>query len=221
MKKRLRLKWRDKNILLLPIGFLLIIAGIIYFFHSQNLRSMHFGILSEGQLIPIPFEELPPGSLHITESRRAFQRGDMVLLIPSISVETLVGESTIPDGLMEMPGLFEFSQLPGKGDVNVSIAGHRDIYDRVFYHLDKVGHGDYLYVVHDGIVFRYLYKDTEIVHPENWSVIKPQGFSCLTLVTCTPVGTTLNRMVLRAELVDYRPLGENYVFTVNEWSCGS
>ena len=206
MKKREKLA--NKNIFLLAIGLLLIVAGVVYFIHGQNLQSGHFGVLSEEQLIQIPVGELPPGSLHITESRRAFQRGDMVLSIPSIGVETTIGESTLPDGLAQMPGLFEFSGLPGEGDVNVSIAGHRDIYDRVFFYLDKVAPGDYLYVIHGGIVFRYIYRDTMIVHPEDWSVIKPQGFSCLTLVTCDPIGTTLNRMILRAELIDYQPLNE-------------
>jgi len=216
MRDILKSKRPNKNIFLLAIGLLLIIAGVICFVQGQNSQSGHFGVLSEEQLIQIPLEELSPGSLHITESRRAFQRGDLVLLIPSICVETLVGESTLPDGLAEMPGLFEFSQLPGEGDVNVSIAGHRDIYDRVFFDLDKVTYGDYLYVIHDGIVFRYLYRDTRIVHPEDWSVIKPQGFNCLALVTCDPIGTTLNRMVLRAELIDYQPLSENYVFAANK-----
>ena len=200
MKERLR----SKRIILMIIGLILIITGITYFIYSQNSQSSHFGVLSEEHLIQIPFGELPPETLYITEGRRAFERGQMRLLIPSIGVDTLIGESTLPDGLREMPGLFEFSQLPGEGNVNVSIAGHRDIHDKVFYSLDKVTHGDYLYVIYDGVVFRYLYKDTKVVHPENWDVIKPQGFSCLTLVTCDPIGTTLRRLILRAELIDYQ-----------------
>jgi len=222
MKKKLKPKWLNKNIFLLVIGIVLILSGAIYVAQNQSLQRGrdsqygYFGVFSEYQLIQIPLDELPPGSLHITESRRAFERGEMILLIPSIGVETLVGESTLPNGLMEMPGLFEFSQLPGEGDINVSIAGHRDIYDRVFFYLDKVTRGDYLYVIHDGVVFRYLYKDTKIVDPEDWGVIKPQGFNCLTLVTCDPIGTTLNRMILRAELVDFQPLSESYILAVNK-----
>ena len=219
MRDILKSKKSNKNkkgIFLLAIGILLLLTGVICLIQGQIRQSGYFGVLSEEQLIQIPLEELPPGSLHITESRRVFQRGDMVLLIPSIDVETLVGESTLPNDLAEMPGLFEFSGLPGEGDVNVSIAGHRDIYDRVFFYLDKVTYGDYLYVIHDVFVFRYIYKDTETVHPEDWSVIKPQGFSSLTLVTCDPIGTTLNRLVLRAELIDYQPLSESYLFAANK-----
>ena len=207
-----------KRTALLAVGLLFILAGVVYFIQVQNVQNTHFGVLSEEHLIQIPFGELPPGTLHITESRRAFVRGEMRLLIPSIDVDTLVGESTLPDGLREMPGLFEFSQLPGEGDVNVSIAGHRDICDGVFFYLDKMTAGDYLYVVHGGVVFRYLYMDTTIVHPSDWDPIRPQGFSSLTLVTCDPIGTTLRRLIVQAELVDYQPLSDSYHFASNEWN---
>ena len=205
----------SKGIILLIAGLVLIIIGVVYYIHGQTTQSTHFGVLSEDQLIQIPFEELPANALYITESRRAFTQGGMRLIIPSIGVDTLIGKSTLPDGLKEMPGLFEFSQLPGEGDVNVSIAGHRDIHDNVFYYLDRVAGGDYLYIVHDGVAFRYLYKDTSVVHPDNWDVIRPQGFSSLTLVTCDPIGTTLRRLVVRAELVDYQLLSDSYHFAAD------
>ena len=205
-----------KRAAFLVAGLLLILAGAFYFVYTPSEQNSHFGVLSEEELIQLPFEELPPGALYITESRRAFERGGMRLVIPAIGVDTPVGESTLPDGLKEMPGLFEFSQLPGEGDVNVSIAGHRDIHDMVFYHLDKMDVGDYLYIVHDGVVFRYLYKDAAIVQPNDWDVIRPQGMSSLTLVTCDPIGTTLRRLVVRAELVDYQPLSDGYDFAVDK-----
>ena len=217
MKERLS----AKRIGLLIVGLLLVIAGTAQLIHSPavdspNVRDGNFGVLSEESLIQVPFEELPPGALYITEGRRAFERGGMRLMIPSIGVDTPVGESTLPDGLEKMPGLFEFSQLPGEGDLNVSIAGHRDIHDSVFYDLDKVAGGDYLYVVHDGFVFRYLYKDTRVIRPDDWDAIRPQGFSALTLVTCDPIGTTLRRLIVRAELVDYQPLSDSYYFAAHK-----
>ena len=204
--------WRSKRVVLPIIGLLLIGIGVIYFIQGPDTQSTHFGAISEEHLIQLPIEELPEGALYITEDRRLFERGEMRLVIPSIGIDTLIGESTLPDGLGEMPGLFEFSQLPGEGDVNVSIAGHRDIYGKTFYHLDKVGDGDYLYIVHDGVVFRYLYKDTTVVQPTDWDAIRPQGFSSLTLVTCDPIGTTLRRLIVRAELVDYQPIDSMETF---------
>ena len=209
---------RSKRTVLLLLGLLFVIAGMVYLIPGQGGQSGYFGVISEEDLIQVPLDELPPDALFITEARRSFERGEMKLIIPSIGVDTLIGESTLPDLLNEMPGLFEFSQLPGEGNVNVSVAGHRDIYGKEFFALDNVADGDYLYVIHDQMVFRYLYKDTTIVHPRDWDVIRPQGVSCLTLVTCDPIGTTLNRLVVRAQLIDYQLLSDDYNFAASKAS---
>lgn len=213
-KKRNNWKKRSKFLLLI-IGLLLICAGVFGLLYEAPPRAS-FGVVDESILVRIPADELPPDTLYITQERRYYQRGKMTLIIPSIEVYAPVGESTLPEGLKEMPGLYEFSQLPGEGDVNVSIAGHRDIHGKEFYFLDQVKAGDYAYLLYDGNIYRYLYKDTKIVKPDDWSVIKPQGFSCLTLTTCDPIGTTINRMIVSSELVDYQEYDENYEFKVNE-----
>lgn len=207
-------KNQKKSIALIVLGLLLIAIGILYLLYHQFYLT-RFGVLQEDILLQVPADELPEDTLYITQDRRLYQRGAMTLIIPSIDVYTLVGESTLPEGLREMPGLYEFSQLPGEGDVNVSIAGHRDIHDQVFYHLDKVEEGDFAYLVCAGTVFQYQYRDTTIVEPTDWSVIQPQGFSCLTLTTCDPIGTTINRMILRAQLVDHQPYHQQYQFVAN------
>lgn len=202
---------QNKKTILLLIGLLFMCTGIVYFVYN-SLHQPNFGVISEDILVRVPIKELPADTLYITEGRRYYQRGKMTLILPAIDVFTPVGESTGPEGLKEMPGLYEFSQLPGEGNINVSIAGHRDIHDMVFYSLDKVANGDYAYLLYDGSVYRYLYKDTKIVKPSEWDVIKPQGFSCLTLTTCDPIGTTINRMIVRMELVDYQSFDDTYQF---------
>jgi len=209
MKKR-----RKKGFVLLITGLLCLCAGILIIVCDQRKESA-FGVLNDELLLQIPYEELPEDALYITEGRRLYQRGKMTLIIPSIDVYTPVGESTVADGLKEMPGLYEFSQLPAPGDVNVSIAGHRDIYDMVFYCLDQIQSGDYLYLLYDGLVYRYLYQDTVIVAPDEWSVIRPQGYSCLTLTTCDPIGTALRRMIVTGELMDYQLFDAQYQFISN------
>lgn len=50
------------------------------------------------------------------------------------------------------PGLYEYSQLPGEGDRNVSIAAHRNksrngvISEWFFYYIDTLCEGDYIYL---------------------------------------------------------------------------
>lgn len=205
--------------LFLILGLLLIVLGILCIF-LPGLRQKQFGVLEEQMLVPIPVEELPADTFYITSDRRDYPRGEMTLIIPSISVFTAVGESTSPEGLKTMPGLYEFSQLPGEGDINVSIAGHRDIHDMVFYSLDRVQENDYAYLLYDNLIYRYIYRDKKIVSSKEWSVILPQGFSCLTLTTCDPIGTTLNRLIARWELVEYMPYNSAYTF-VESSSAGA
>lgn len=213
-------KTPNKKKFFLITGLLLIVVGLAYFPYSQYIQRTRFGVIREDLLLEIPAKDLPAGVLYITEDRRLYERGKMTLVIPSIDVLTPVGESTAPAGLKQMPGLYEFSQLPGEGDVNVSIAGHRDIHDKVFYSLDKIRESSYAYLIYEGTVYRYLYKDTKIVKPTQWEVIEPQGFSCLTLTTCDPIGTSLNRMILRAELIDYEPFSEQYAFLPGDENSG-
>ena len=212
MDKKTMPKWWNKRIILLAVGILLILFGFSCHMFSRNAEPQFFGVIDEASLSRISYFDMPPGTLYITGERRDFQLGDMTLIIPTLDLETLIGDSTLPPGLAERPGLYEFSQLPRSGDVNVSIAGHRDIYGMEFMYLDRVRDGDYLYVIHRDWVFRYIYEDTHITHAEDWSVIRPQGFSVLTLTTCDPIGTTLNRLILRARLVDYSLFDEDFVF---------
>lgn len=205
---------KRKRVLLLILGLLILFSGL-YLLLTNSLSPKRFGIVAEDSLVQVPFEGLPEGTLYLTEARRAYGRGTMTLVIPAIDVNTPVGESTEPDYLKEMPGLYEFAQMPGYNDGNVSIAGHRDIHDMVFYALDKVAEGDYLYLLYQDRVYKYLYKDSKVVAPTDWSVIEPQGFSCLTLTTCDPIGTTLKRLILRAELVGIDPLSDSYPFDVH------
>ncbi len=78
-----------------------------------------------------------------------------------------------------------------------------------------LGEGDYLYLLYDGLVFQYLFRDFLIVSPENWDVIRPQGYPCLTLTTCDPIGTTISRLVVHGELVDWEEYSEAYNFVSN------
>lgn len=198
--------------MLLAVGFLLIGSGIFYYVY-QTASTGSFGVVREDVLVEVPASELPPDTLFITGQRKTYSRGEMTLVIPALDLVAAIGESTEPEVLELMPGLYEFSQLPGEGDVNVSIAAHRDIYGMEFYYLDQVGDGDYLYLIYQDMIYRYTYLDSKIVEPTAWEVITLQGFSCLTLTTCDPIGTSRNRLILRAELLDFFPYDEEYALT--------
>jgi sortase A len=95
---------------------------------------------------------------------------------------------------------------------NVALFGHSSgqpwapgDYKFVFTLLDKLQTGDKIFVDHKGQ--RYIYKVTSsrTVMPEEVSVVYQGSGHQLTLITCTPVGTSEKRLVVSAEQISPKP----------------
>ena len=162
---------------------------------------------------------LPPDRLFISEDRAGYVSGSMRLVIPKLEVDIPVLDGVDEQTLLQGEGLYDYAQLPGETGGNVSIAGHRNLVrngqitdDVPFYYLHTIGPGDCLYLVDDAHIYQYVWDQTSIIEPDDWSVIYCQGFSCLTLTTCTPIGVADHRYVVRARQVDILPLDETYEF---------
>jgi LPXTG-site transpeptidase (sortase) family protein len=151
----------------------------------------------------ITYVEMPAdadldGLLYITEERANYADGSMTLTVPKLNLSMAVSNGTSRADLNRGPSLFEYSNMPGEGDRNVSIAGHRS--RKFFYDLDKPGEGDRVYIDYGAKRYTYVYLDRKDIVPTDWSVITNQGFSVCTLITCTPVNVANMRMVVRFEL---------------------
>src|SRR5690606_15862011 len=75
-------------------------------------------------------------------------------------------------------------------------------YKYVFVNLDRLDKGDTIYLNYQGT--RYTYKVTvahKVVEPNDVSVLNPSNKPILTLITCTPVGTNLRRLIVVAEQI--------------------
>ena len=119
--------------------------------------------------------------------------------------------------LLRGVGLYDYAQLPGEGGANTSIAGHRNglrggkITDNMpFYYINTLTEGDYLYLQDSEQIYQYLWECTEVIEPSNWGPIYNQGYACVTLTTCTPIGVADHRLVVRGALVDTIPLSGDY-----------
>lgn len=130
------------------------------------------------------------------------------------SVETLDTHLTIPTGdisgalfdgedafTMEK-GLWHFPLSVGPGDKgNFIVIGHR--FDKVppatdtFYNLDKVRVGDKIEISQDGgIEYTYTVVDTRIVEKGDRTVLAPTDDYQITLITCAPLWTSDQRLVV-------------------------
>lgn len=157
-------------------------------------------------------KEWPKDELFITKERKSYDRDKTLrLVIPKIKVDTLVRNGTTSDVLALGAGLYTFAQMPGEGDRNTSIAGHRTGLGtswNIFYDVDKITAGDKMYLIYEGKVYEYDYKETKIVTPDDVSVLTLQGYPCLTLTSCHPVGDNKERIIIHGELNNIKDISD-------------
>lgn len=125
-----------------------------------------------------------------------------VLRIPKIHLEVPVfngtDDTTLNRGVGRVLGTAEIGQ---RG--NMAIAGHRDGF---FRGLKDVGPGDTLKLVTPNKAIHFVIERTEVVQPENVSVLADTGIPSLTLVTCFPfyfVGNAPQRFIVHARSTDF------------------
>ena len=95
--------------------------------------------------------------------------------------------------------------VPGQTAGNVVIFGHSSgvawepgNYKWVFTLLDKLRPGDQVEILYQNIPYRYVVTGSTVVNPSDTAITAETAFPELTLVTCTPVGTSTNRLVVHA-----------------------
>ena len=143
------------------------------------------------------------------------------LVIPRINVDVPVVYDVGNDHDSQMSamekGVAHFS-IPGAsshpGEMgNTVIAGHssNDIfgggdYKFIFAQLEKLKPGDSIYANYNGVRYGYVVTKTEVVKPNQVDkLITESTKPTLTLVTCTPIGTAINRLLVTAEQVTPDP----------------
>ena len=110
----------------------------------------------------------------------------------------------LAQGVAHASGTF----LPGmNGSVTLfahstDFSANVDRFNAVFYRLDELNPGDTLTVWYLGKKYDYRVVKTRVTSPTDTEVFKSQtGPAKLYLVTCTPRGTTKNRLIVEAELI--------------------
>lgn len=122
------------------------------------------------------------------------------LEIPAIGINVIVVEGTDEGSLSRGPGRLEDTSLPGLGG-NFAIAGDRVLYGAPFLNLDELKTDDEIIMTMPYGTFIYVVTGSIITDPENVTVLKPQGYESITLITCDPPWNTSHRLVVSARLV--------------------
>lgn len=131
------------------------------------------------------------------------------ITIPKVKVAAatvLVGSFDLKKSLIQYPQ----TALPGQLG-NTVVFGHSVLpqffnpksYLTIFSTLFKLKPGDEILVDYDHITYKYLVEELYEVQPTDLSVLE-QRFDAryLTLITCSPPGTYLRRLIIKARIVD-------------------
>jgi len=118
--------------------------------------------------------------------------------VPNIPADT---ESNLKNGVIHLRS----TAKPGEKG-NIFITGHSSDYfwstgkyKEAFVLLDKLVVGDKIYINFNDVIYGYNVIDKNIVKPDDLSVLEQGDDKILSLATCTPVGTALNRLIVVAE----------------------
>ena len=143
------------------------------------------------------------------------------LIIPKINVDVPVLYDVGTDHSSQMKamesGVAHFP-IPGANSHpgeqgNTVLSGHssNDLFDSgdykfIFAQLEKLTEGDTLYAHYQGKRYTYVVTKKEVVKPtEVGKLVYPTTTPVLTLITCTPLGTSLNRLLVTAEQISPNP----------------
>jgi len=131
------------------------------------------------------------------------------LIVPKIGVSAPiqwnVDEATFQDKLLTGLVHLNGTALPGQIG-NIFITGHssyyawaKSDYKDVFALLAKLTTGDKIYIEYNNITYTYTVNGSNVVKPTQLEVLAGGSTPTLTLMTCVPIGTNLNRLVVTAD----------------------
>ena len=102
---------------------------------------------------------------------------------------------------------FKGTPLPGQGGSTLIFAHSSFDYDlpgnndEIFRPLHNIQIGDTVYVEYKGYVYKYSVYQTKVIVPTDPEFVSQNGPERVMLMTCTPIGSTKNRLLVYAQRV--------------------
>lgn len=125
-----------------------------------------------------------------------------IIIIPSIGVEEKINNVSLDQGVMHEIT----SYTPTIGDT--LIFGHRTLQGSPFLRLNELHEGDEIILEWPGIgEITYTVVSSTIV-PATYQLDAQEGGTSLYLITCDPIGSTENRLIVEGQLQAQNPINE-------------
>ena len=188
----------------IPLFAGLTVALVILFLqYNRLIFAPIMAYMSPGNVPASEIEALDPT---ITQTVSADPR----LIIPKLNVDVPVRYNVPLSGIMQAMnnGVAGASAYPGEIG-NFILTGHSagDVYSSnpykyIFSGLERLEHGDLIYVNYNSVRYTYRVIKKEVVEPTNVAALVVQTDKPLiTLVTCTPLGTSRYRLLVTGEQI--------------------
>jgi sortase A len=121
------------------------------------------------------------------------------IIIPKIGVDEAINNKSVDYGIYHEP----LSSKPGSG--TVVLFGHRTLHGSPFLKLDQLQSGDNITLEWPGIGYvEYIVENSTIV-PADYRLSVEQG-NVLFLITCYPLGSTKERLMIKAKQGNMYPI---------------
>ena len=142
------------------------------------------------------------GEVNYFSSKIAVERNieSPAIVIPSIGVNEKLNNESLSLGVLHEPT----SYAPLEGDV--LLFGHRTLQGSPFLRLNELSAGDELLLEWPGTgEITYKVIDSKVV-PATYQLEAVEGGNYIYLITCDPIGSTENRLIVQGELQETNPV---------------
>ena len=193
------------------LNFMELKQNFLYWYNANYNRSADTASTDYGQQI---LESINMNSNQSTAAKNLPplpELSDNNLKVPTIDVVAPItwkvnnDPESVSDNLINGLIHIDGTALPGERG-NVFITGHssnypwvKSNYNNVFALLNKVVVGDVVHLKYGNQDYLYRVNDIKVVQPDDLSPMTQTSTPTLTLMTCTPVGTSLRRLIVTAK----------------------
>ena len=126
------------------------------------------------------------------------------LVINKLGINMPLFRSTSANVLTKGGWMFSNTPTPDQSG-NTVIFGHRVRYlppiSNTFYKLDQINVGDEFSIAWQGTVYKYKVTTKKVIEPTDLTVMEPSSKPIVTLITCAPLFSTKQRLVVVAERI--------------------
>lgn len=167
---------------------------------AEHNFSTEYEILTE----PHEVDETNIEKSGVVEPVKLFENHEVsgIIEIPKINVNAAILEGIDDRALKYTVGHYPQTAQPGEIG-NCVLLGHRNyVYGHFFRRIDELEEGDEVIIKKGTNTYTYVIYESFVVNPEEIWVLDKTSDAIITMITCTPMITYTDRLIVRGKLIE-------------------